>query len=366
MKTSFQIELSAEDRAELSRIAHSHSASIRAARRAKIILCRADGLSKSLTAEVAGVSEVTVQTWTDRFRASGMKGLEDKAGRGRRPTIGEEVKARIIAEATRPPAGRTRHSTRTMARAVGVSHRTVRQVWSRNGIKPHLTRLFKVSKDPDFEAKFWDVIGLYLNPPEKAVVFCCDEKTQCQALERTQPGLPLGIGRVETKTHDYYRHGTTTLFAALEYLSGRVVHDHNQAHTHREWLSFLKKIWRAAPGDVSIEIIADNYATHKHEAVRRWLDKHPRIHMHYTPTSSSWMNLVEQFFGQITRDCIRDGSFTSVAELERANDLYIAQRNEHPTRIVWRADGEEILRKINKSRQALGMPCLGGKRPSET
>ncbi len=225
-----------------------------------------------------------------------------------------------VREATRPPKGCARHSTRTMARLVGVSQSTVLRTWRDNGIKPHLAKAFKISNDPDFLAKFWDVIGLYLNPPEKAVVLCCDEKTQCQALERTQPGLPLGIGHIRTKTHDYVRNGTANLFAALNYATGSVIHSHHSRHTHKEWLAFLKKIWHETPNGLSIEIIADNYATHKHPVVTRWLDKHPRIHIHYTPTSSSWLNLVERFFGEITRDSIRDGSFASVSELIRAND----------------------------------------------
>ena len=364
MGRSLALEITERDRKSLTKMARAHSSSVRSVRRALIVLCRADGLSKSKTSRRVGVSEVTVQTWTDRFREAGIQGLSDKPGRGRKPTIPIAVKERILTEATTPPQGRTRHSTRTMARMVGVSHYTVRTVWSKNDIKPHLVRTFKISRDPDFAAKFWDVIGLYLNPPEKAVIFCCDEKTQCQALERTQPCLPLGIGHVKTKTHDYIRHGTTTLFAALDYLTGRVVHDHHQTHTHQEWLSFLKKIWRSAPKDVSIEVVADNYATHKHEAVRKWLEKHPRIHMHYTPTSSSWLNLVERFFGEITRDCIRDGSFSSVADLEKANDLYIRQRNENPTRFVWKAEGMEILRKINRARACVGMPQIPTDRPA--
>lgn len=321
-------------------------------------------MSKSVTAARLRTSEVTVQTWTDRFRENGIDGLEDKPGRGRKPTIPEAIRERILTEATQPPPGHTRHSTRTMARAVGVSQHTVRVIWNRNDIKPHLTRTFKISKDPDFATKFWDVIGLYLNPPENAIVFCCDEKTQCQALERTQPGLPLGIGHVRTKTHDYTRHGTTTLFAALEYATGKVIHRHDQTHTHKEWLKFLKQIWHAAPKDVAIEIIADNYATHKHPVVKEWLKKHPRIHIHYTPTSSSWMNLVERFFGEITRDCIRDGSFQSVKELEAANDAYIANRNEAPSRFVWKAEGEAILRKINRARQAAGMALIPAEKPN--
>ncbi len=358
MKKKLTIDVSEPDKESLVRMSRSQAGSARMVLRAKIILCRAGGMSKSETARKLGISEVTVQTWTDRFRSGGVAALSDRKGRGRKPSIPPAVRERIVVEATRPPAGHTRHSTRTMARAVGVSQHTVRLIWNRSGIKPHLTRTFKVSRDPDFAAKFWDVVGLYLAPPENAVVFCCDEKTQCQALERTQPGLPLGVGHIRTKSHDYTRHGTTTLFAALDYATGRVVHAHHQTHTHREWLSFLRKIDRSVPWGTGIHIVLDNYCTHRHEAVGKWLEAHPRFRMHYTPTSSSWLNLVERFFGEITRDCIRDGSFTSVAELEKAMASYISAHNERPTRFVWKAKGEEILRNINRAREVLGIPRL--------
>lgn len=355
MQKPLQLQLSGPDRQTLRARARSKTAPARDVLRARIILCRADGFAKEKTAVQLGVSEVTVQTWTDRFRKEGLCGLRDRPGRGRKPSIPAAVAKRIVDEATRPPKGCTRHSTRSMARLVGVSQHTVRRIWNKNRIKPHRTRTFKVSTDPQFAAKFWDVIGLYLDPPEKAVVFCCDEKTQCQALERTQPCLPLGPGLVRTRTHDYIRHGTTTLFAALDYATGVVIHAHHRRHTHEEWLSFLRQVDRSVPGDVSLEIIADNYATHKHASVDRWLAKHPRVHIHYTPTSSSWMNLVERFFEDITRDCIREGSFGSVPQLEAASRNYIAGRNASPVRFVWHAEGLEILRKINAARLALGL-----------
>ena len=243
-----------------------------------------------------------------------------------------------------------------MAAAAGVSHRTVQRIWMQNDLKPHLVRTFKLSKDPSFEAKFWDVIGLYLNPPEKALVLCCDEKTQCQALERTQPGLPLGIGHIRTQTHDYKRHGTITLFAALNYLDGKILSRTETRHTHVEWLRFLKQIQRETPRVLDIHIIADNYSTHKQAKVKDWLKKHPRFHMHFTPTGSSWMNLVERFFADLTQDCIRDGSFRAVRELIDAIEDYLSARNEQPKKYTWRAKGEEILRKIQKARAALLQP----------
>ena len=355
MKPILKLELRPGDREELEARARSRTASARDAMRAGIVLARAEGLPKRATALRFRTSEVTVQLWTDRYRERGLEGLRDLPGRGRKPRHEASLRERIVTEATRPPKGRTRHSTRSMARLLGVSNSYVHGIWRSNGIKPHLTRTFKVSRDPDFVAKFWDVVGLYLDPPQKAVVLCCDEKTQCQALERTQPGLPLGIGHVRTQTHDYVRNGTTTLFAALDYATGRVLHRTDAVHTHREWIAFLRHIDRNTPADLDIHVIADNYATHKHEKSARWLARHKRFHMHYTPTSSSWMNLVERFFLEITRDCIRDGSFGAVSELEKAIDEHIRAHNRAPVRFVWKADGLAILEKINRARTKLGL-----------
>ena len=358
MKPLLVLPLSDSDRIELNRRVAAHTSKARDKFRAQIILMRASGISKRKTASALQTSCVTVQTWVDRYRDEGIKGLDEKPGRGRKPSIPAATIERIITEATKPPRGRTRHSTRSMAKAVGVSQHTVRTVWNRNEIKPHLTRTFKVSNDPDFLAKFWDVIGLYLSPPEAAVVFCCDEKTQCQALERSQPGLPLGIGHIRTATHDYTRHGTTTLFAALEYASGKVFERYSQVHTNIEWLDFLKQIDKETPAGLDIHIVADNYATHKHPNVTKWLSRHKRITMHYTPTSSSWLNLVERFFGEITRDCVRDGSFSSVRELERSMREYVEVHNANPKPFRWHAEGEAILRKISAARAKLGKPIL--------
>jgi transposase len=234
-----------------------------------------------------------------------------------------------------------------------MSRQSVHRIWKENDLKPHLRRTFKISNDPQFEQKFWDVIGLYLNPPDKALVLCCDEKSQCQALERTQPGLPLGIGHIRTQTHDYIRHGTITLFAALNYLDGKILSRTETRHTHVEWLRFLKQLDRETPAELQLHLIVDNYATHKHEKVRNWLKRHPRIVLHFTPTASSWMNLVERFFADLTQDCVREGSFASVRELIHAIDEFLAVRNEEPKRYVWRAKGEEILRKIEKAKIAL-------------
>jgi transposase len=261
----------------------------------------------------------------------------------------------IVDQATRPPQGRARWTCRALAEELGISKATVQRVWSENEIKPHLTRVFKLSTDPDFEAKFWDVIGLYLNPPEQAVVLCCDEKSQIQALQRSQPGLPLGKGHIRTQTHDYYRNGTVTLFAALDYLQGKVIAHTAQRHTHRQWLEFLKQIDHEVPLTQHIHIILDNYATHKHAAVKRWLARHPRFELHFTPTGSSWMNLVERFFRDLSQQAILPGSFGSVHQLVDAIMHYLAKHNLNPKRYVWRAKGEEILAKIHRAwKAALG------------
>ena len=243
-----------------------------------------------------------------------------------------------------------------MAKHLGVSKATVQRVWSTNDIKPHRTRIFKLSCDEQFEAKFWDVIGVYLNPPDNAVVLCCDEKSQCQALQRSQPGLPLAQGHIRTVTHDYYRHGTVTLFAALDYLSGKVISQVAPRHRHNEWLKFLKKLDAEIAGDLSIHLIVDNYSAHKHQRVRRWLERHPRFHLHFTPTSASWMNMVERFFRDLSQQAILPGSFGSVAELVDAINHYLSQHNLEPKRYVWHANGQEVLNKIHRAWEAGNIP----------
>jgi transposase len=239
-----------------------------------------------------------------------------------------------------------------MARHANVSSATVQRLWQANDIRPHLTRTFKLSNDKHFEEKFWDVIGLYLSPPDRALVLCCDEKSQCQALERTQPGLPLGIGHIRTRTHDYTRHGTITLFAALNYLDGKIISRTAKRHTHRQWLDFLRQLDRETTAEMTLHLIVDNYSTHKHPRVKAWLRAHPRVHLHFTPTSSSWMNLVERFFRDLTVDVVRDGSFTSTRQLTEAIDAYLAERNLSPSRYVWKKSGEEILAAIQEARKA--------------
>lgn len=345
------LEATKQQRDELERMVNAPTTPQRMVRRARIVLLRADGHSQVETAAMAGVNRPVVVHWERRFADRGLAGLEEAAGRGRKASIPEAKKERIITQATQPPPNRTRWSVRSLARQVGVSPASVQRVWAANDIKPHLTRTFKLSNDPEFEAKFWDVIGLYLDPPTKALVLCCDEKSQCQALERTQPGLPLGIGHVRTRTHDYTRHGTVTLFAALNYLDGRILSTTAARHTHVEWLNFLKKIHRATPKDLALHLVLDNYATHKHPVVKAWLAKHPRIHLHFTPTSSSWLNLVERFFWQLTDDVVRDGSFASVQELVTAINVHLAHHNLKPTPYRWKAEGAAILEKIRRAKE---------------
>lgn len=357
------LSVTADQREELRRLIARPTATQREVRRARVVLARAEGLSQEDAARRVGVNRLTVSRWEERFGRKGFGGLVDGVGRGRRESIDAEVRERVILEATKPPRGYARWSVRRMAKALGVSKNTVQRLWSSNDIKPHVTRTFKLSNDPRFEAKFWDVIGLYLDPPGRALVLCCDEKSQCQALERTQPGLPLGAGHVRTRTHDYYRHGTITLFAALSYLDGKVFSLTAAKHTHQEWLRFLKKLDRETPVGITLHLIEDNYGTHKHPAVRSWVKwrnaRHRREHgvdrivEHFTPTSSSWMNLVERFFRDLTEDAIRPGSFGSVRELASTVEAYLAERNLSPKRYVWKATGAEILAKIQRARAVL-------------
>ncbi|AQL39544.1 IS630-like element ISPsy25 family transposase [Pseudomonas syringae] len=350
--SALDITLSHEETIELKRRVRSATIPQREGRRARIILLAAEGETRDNIARLTGFSCPTITLWCQRFRARRLDGLVDQPGRGRKSSLPEETVRRVLEQVTRPRIGEPRWSCRSMARAAGTSSTTVHKLWAANDLKPHLTRTFKLSNDPQFDEKFWDVIGLYLAPPDKALVLCCDEKSQVQALERTQPGLPLGIGHIQTKSHDYTRHGTVTLFAALDYLQGKLISSIERQHRHQEWLAFLKKINKETPKHLQLHLIVDNYATHKHAAVKAWLAKHPRFHIHFTPTSSSWMNMVERFFRDITV-YLRDGSFASVRELESSITTFMALRNARPTRCVWNAKGEEILNKIQRAREAL-------------
>ena len=324
--------------------------------RARIVLLAAQQWENQAIAAELETTAHTVGVWRRRFIREPLAGLEDAPRSGRPASLATATVTKVLTTVTQPPKGRTRWSVRSMARHAGLSKSRVQQLWQANDLKPHRVRTFKLSKDPQFAAKFWDVIGLYLHPPRRALVLCCDEKSQCQALERTQPGLPLGIGHIRTRTHDYIRHGTVTLFAALSYLSGKVFGLTAARHTHKEWLAFLKLLDRETPPELDLHLIIDHYATHKHPVVRAWLEKHPRFHLHFTPTSSSWLNLVERFFADLTAQVVREGSFGSVKELTGAIEAYLAGRNLTPKPYRWRAKGADILAKIQRARvaQALG------------
>jgi len=318
--------------------------------RARIVLLAADGLSNSRIAREVHVSRPTVILWRQRFRQGGPGALTEIApGRGRRVTYGAERVNEIVQATiqTKPP-GATHWSTRTMAKAQGLSKATVQRIWSAHGLQPHRTKRFKLSKDRRFAEKLTDVVGLYLNPPDQALVLCVDEKSQIQALQRTQPGLPMKKGRCGTMTHDYKRHGTTTLFAALNVLDGSVIGECMPRHRHQEFLRFLRRLDREFPKDLDLHLIVDNYGTHMQPKVKQWLARHPRFELHFTPTSSSWLNLVERWFRELTEKRIRRGSFLSVPELIAAIEEYMAASNADPKPLVWHASAQAILDKVAK------------------
>ena len=332
------IVLSADEVTTLETWARSRTLPARVVERAQIVRLAADGVPNQEIAHRLGVSRPTVQLWRERFLALRVAGLEKDAPRpGRLPRI-SEAKIRAVVEATlhTTPPDATHWSTRTMAAAQGVSEATVRRIWHQHRLKPHRTKTFKLSRDKQFVEKLCDVVGLYLNPPDKALVLCVDEKSQIQALDRTQPGLPLKRGRCGTMTHDYKRHGTTTLFAALSMLDGRVIGDCMPRHRHQEFIRFLKQIDAETPAALDLHLIVDNYGTHKHPRVKAWLKRHPRFHLHFTPTSSSWLNLVERWF----RDDHRPAPprlFHNVAALMAAIRAYLDNHNQNPQVFVWSA-----------------------------
>ena len=346
------IELTDEQESELTKLAHSKRTSVRLAQRAQIVLLAAQGLQNKEIAQLLGVGRVQVARWRERYLESGLQGIERDLPRGAPPAKVDVAKLVELTTQTTPEAA-THWSTRKMAAVLDVSPSTVMRHWQANGLKPHLVRGFKISRDPKFVEKLEDIVGLYMSPPEHALVLCCDEKSQVQALDRTQPGLPLKKGRAATMTHDYKRNGTTTLFAALNVLDGQVIGQCQQRHTHAEWLKFLRKIDRETPKDKTLHLIADNYATHKHPAVQEWLAKHPRFNMHFTPTSASWLNMVERFFRDITTERLRRGVFTSVPELVKAIDEYVAHHNKKPKPFIWTKSARDILQKVIRANSRL-------------
>ena len=354
-RSAAPIVLSGEEETTVDAWARSRSLPLRQVQRAQIIQLAATGVDSQEIAKLLGVSRPTVQLWRERFLALRLVGLEKDAPRpGRVPQI-SELRVRAVVEATlhTKPANATHWSTRTMATAQGISEATVRRIWHQHHLKPHLTKTFKLSRDKQFVEKLSDVVGLYLNPPDRALVLCVDEKSQIQALDRTQPGLPLKKGRCGTMTHDYKRNGTTTLFAALSMLDGQVIGDCMPRHRHQEFIRFLKKIDAETPPDLALHLIVDNDATHKHPRVKTWLGRHKRFHLHFTPTSSSWLNLVERWFRDLTDTRLRRDSFEHVPQLIRVIEQYIAQSNQNPHIFVWTASAERILAKIAKCKEAL-------------
>ena len=331
--------------------------------RSRIVLLSAAGCGTMEIMRRTGISKPTVWRWQARYLEAGVDGLlRDKSRPPGTPPLSAAIKTLVLTKTMREtPPDATHWSVRSMARAVGISHTSVQNIWRAHGLKPHLVDSFKVSNDPAFAEKVEDVVGLYLDPPDKAVVFSVDEKSQIQALDRSQPGLPMKKGRAGTMTHDYKRHGTTTLFAALNLLDGKVIGHCMKRHRHQEFIRFLNRIDRQTLPYLDIHLIIDNYATHKTPVVKRWLKKHPRFHIHFTPTSASWLNMVERFFAEITRKRIRRGVFKSVAELEQAIYDYLAIHNHNPVPFVWTATATAILEKTARAKQTLETVRAGTK-----
>jgi len=349
------IWLSREDRERLNGWVAGRNTPQKLVWRARIVLMWAAGAGVTAIVRATGKTKKTAYRWRAGYIERGVRGLERDASRpGRKKPLSAAMIERVVDMTLheRPPAA-TQWSARVMAKAVGLSHTSVQRIWAAHDLKPHLVKRFKLSNDKHFVDKVVDVVGLYLTPPDKALVLSVDEKSQIQALDRTQPGLPMKKGRAGTMTHDYKRHGTTTLFAALDVATGQVIGQCMKRHRHQEWLRFLRTIDRNTPKALDLHLVADNYATHKHPTVKAWLAKHPRFHMHFTPTSASWLNQVERFLGLITQDRIRRGVFKSVSELEAAIQDYLDHHNADPKPFVWTAAAADILQKVARGRQTL-------------
>jgi transposase len=355
MRKIERISISEVDRERLERLVRGRNTPQKIVWRARIVLLANDGLTAEGIAAAVGKSLLTVRRWRHRYVAKGVDGLLKDATRPSRvkPLSAETIKRVVHMTLHEKPPNATHWSTRSMAAAAGISNSSVQRIWRAHGLKPHLVRTFKVSRDKNFATKVEDVVGLYLDPPDKALVLCIDEKSQIQALDRTQPGLPIKKGRAGTMTHDYKRNGTTTLFAALNMLDGRVIGTCMPRHRHREFLRFLNLIDQKTPAGLDLHLIADNYATHKTPAVARWLKARPRFHLHFTPTSASWLNMVERFFAEITRNRIRRGAFKSVDQLKAAIMQYLENHNADPKSFVWTKSASQILEKVARAKQAL-------------
>ena len=360
MRVAPPIHLNSEQKQALEQCGRGRSLPLRLVERARIVLLAAAGKQDK---EIAAELEITphrAARWRQRYLEHGLAGLEKDAPRpGRTPKISATTVKRVIHKTRQEkPPNATHWSTRSMAKAVGISETTVRRIWHKHGLKPHLVATFKVSHDPQFAEKLEAIVGLYLNPPEHAIVLSCDEKSQIQALDRTQPSLPLKPGRAGTMTHDYKRNGTATLFAALNTFNGKVISLCQERHRHQEWLRFLRLLNDATPEDQVLHLIVDNYATHKHPKVQRWLKRHPRFHVHFTPTSASWLNMVERFFRDLTAKRLRRGVFRDVMELVEAIDNYVDRHNENPKPFILTATASDILEKVKRARNALNVQSV--------
>jgi len=355
MKHARQIALTDDERKTLECWSRGRRTPSRLVLRSRIVLLAADGMMNKDIAKALKTAPKTVSLWRTRFAERRLAGIEKDSPRGGRPPQAREQIAReIIAKTTQElPANATHWSTRTLAKALGTSPTMVQRVWKANGLQPHRTKTFKLSNDPHFAEKLLDVVGLYLNPPDHALVLCADEKTSIQALDRTQRGLPIHRGRCGTMTADYKRNGTTTLFAAIEMAEGKLIGTCMTKHRHQEWIKFLRQIDTETPADLDLHLIVDNYATHKHPKVKSWLKRHSRFHMHFIPTSSSWLNLIERWFREITTKRLRRGTFRNVAQLIEAIVSFIKEHNRNPRSFTWTAKVDEILAKIERARKVL-------------
>jgi transposase len=355
MRFAPAVTLSEGQQKTLEQWARGRSLPARVVERARILLLAAAGRQDLEIAAELGISNQKSARWRKRFLRSGLEGLEKDAPRpGRTPTITPTAVRRVLEKTTQcKPANATHWSTRTMAAEAGISEASVRRIWRANGLKPHLLETFKISNDPQFAEKLEAIVGLYLSPPEHALVLCVDEKSQIQALDRTQPGLPLKRGRGATMTHDYKRNGTATLFAALNTSNGEVMGLCMERHRHQEWLRFLRLIDQATPEDKQLHLICDNYATHKHPKVKRWLERHKRFHVHFTPTSASWLNMIERFFRDLTQNRLKRGVFRDLDELIMAVETYIDRHNLNPKPFIWTASANDILQKVTRARKAI-------------
>jgi len=359
MKSAVEIKITDLEKEKLEKIITSKKTPVRLVERSKIILYASQGKTNQEIAKLLRFTENKVGRWRNRFASNSFAGIEKDLPRGanqggKNSNAQAALRTKIIEWTTqRKPENATHWSTRTLAKELGTSHNFVSRVWRSCGLKPHLVKTFKISNDPHFEEKLTDVVGLYLNPPDNAMVLCVDEKSSIQALDRTQPSLPMFKGRCGTMTHDYKRNGTSTLFAALDVFSGKIIAKCEKRHRHIEFLRFLNKVYKEMPKNIDLHVIVDNYSTHKHAKVKKWLEKKPKVHFHFIPTSSSWLNLVERFFGLITEKQLKRGVFQSVKQLEEKIYSFINKHNLNPVPFEWTKSADQILTKVNRAKKAL-------------